>query len=105
MKKARLLTVKEVERLIQLGWMQFWDPFDSDKVIITYKTEDYYHIKSLGFFRLSKLKELKNKKFEYPRNNEIPKYSDNGFVLLNYKFFCFWENVLGKEFKFKEIKV
>ena len=104
--KKRLLTVEEVDKLIQLGWMEYAS-FFKDSAMLSPKAEKYFSIHSGGSFSLKKLKNIKGKLFEYIENNRDRYSLPSGFVIFNYKFYYFWKSVLGKkeENNFKEIKL
>ena len=55
MKKERLLTVEEVDKLIQLGWMEYISSFKTS-AILSPKAEKYFSIRNEGYFSLIKLK-------------------------------------------------
>ena len=104
--KRRLLTVEEVDKLIQLGWMEYIYS-SKNSAILSSKAEKYFSVRCGGSFSLKKLKSLKGKLFEYIKDNRDRYSLSSGFVVFNYKFYCFWESILGKKEKinFEDIEL
>jgi hypothetical protein len=106
--KKRLLTVKELNKLVQLGYMTYNNSFRNTYAYITDKAAEEFPIINRGGFRVDKLKELKNKKFEYLKSpHKSYRLTMNNFTIVNYKFYCFWRKILSgeKEINFEEIEL
>ena len=102
----RLLTVNELKKLFQLGYFKHYDN-EENTAWLTYKAIDKFKnkIHNCGYFHIDDLDNHKNDKFIYPFNPEESYILKDGFRIVNYKFYYFWENILGKKNNFEEINL
>lgn len=93
MREERLLTTEELNKLVRLGYMKY--SLDGLCAFISNKTkEEIPEAIDRGWFNVRKLKKLKDKKFKYTKDPEED-YRINDFVIVNYKFYCFWKKILN----------
>ena len=104
--KERLLNVKELIRLINLGYFKYYDK-SKQTVILTQKATTRFKEKvcSFGFFYIEGLETLQGMCFRCPGDkSSYGIVKPITFTMANYKFYSFWKKILNTN-TFKRIEI